>query len=66
MKKAILLLMGVLMASVSKAQLEQRFINPPSEMCSHVILGCDGSITPDVISRDFEEIQRKGFRNIII
>lgn len=66
MKKAILLLMGVLMASVSKAQLEQGFINPPSEMCSHVILGCDGSITPDVISRDFEEIQRKGFRNIII
>jgi len=53
-------------AMAVRAQMENNFKNPPAEMCSHVILGWDGEITPEVIGRDLSEIQAKGFRNVII
>ena len=48
------------------AQDEELFRNPPTEMCSHVILGWDGIINQQVINDDLDSIQAKGFRNIII
>lgn len=66
MKKITILTFLLLIAITIQAQLEKDFKNPPAEMCSHVILGWDGEISPEVISRDLSEIQAKGFRNVII
>lgn len=48
------------------AQTEEAFRNPSAELCSHVILGWDGEITPDIIGKDLSEIQARGFRNVIV
>ena len=73
MKKSIALILLMAVVATAKAQqetanaqIEKGFKNPPAEMCSHVILGWDGEISPEVISRDLSEIQAKGFRNVII
>ena len=65
MKTILTLLLG-LFATTVIAQNETEFKNPPPEMCNHVILGWDGEITPEVIERDLDQIQAKGFRNVII
>ena len=63
----IITLLFCLIASVAlQAQNLDHFINPPTEMCSHVILGWDGEITPEIIEHDLNDIQAKGFRNVII
>jgi len=66
MKRSITLIVFLATTLAIWAQMEKTFKNPPAEMCSHVILGWDGAITPEVISRDLSEIQAKGFRNVII
>ena len=66
MKKNIALIILLTIVATAKAQMEKGFKTPPAEMCSHVILGWDGEISPEVISRDLSEIQAKGFRNVII
>ncbi len=66
MKPILTLLFSLLTALTASAQNATEFKNPPSEMCNHVILGWEGEITPEVIERDLDEIQSKGFRNVII
>ncbi|MBR7054577.1 MAG: right-handed parallel beta-helix repeat-containing protein [Prevotella sp.] len=66
MKKYLALVLFLTAAMAAQAQMEKAFKMPPAEMCSHVILGWEGEITPEVISRDLSEIQAKGFRNVII
>ena len=66
MKKYLALVLFLAAAMAAQAQMEKAFKMPPAEMCSHVILGWEGEITPDVISRDLSDIQAKGFRNVII
>ncbi|MBQ6228502.1 MAG: glycoside hydrolase [Prevotella sp.] len=65
MKTILAFLLG-LFATTAVAQNETEFKKPPAEMCNHVILGWDGEITPEVIERDLDQIQAKGFRNVII
>ena len=66
MKKNIALIILLTIVATAKAQMEKGFKTPPAEMCSHVILGWDGEISPEVIGNDLAEIQAKGFRNVII
>ena len=66
MRKCFTIALLLTAAVAVRAQMENNFKNPPAEMCSHVILGWDGEITPEVIGRDLSEIQAKGFRNVII
>ncbi len=53
-------------AVCAEAQNLHDFINPPADKCNHVILGWDGEINQQVIHKDLDEIQAKGFRNVII
>ncbi|MBO4659126.1 MAG: glycoside hydrolase [Prevotella sp.] len=62
----ITLLLCLAVATTATAQNENEFKNPPTEMCSHVILGWDGEIIPEVMGRDLDAIKAKGFRNVIV
>ena len=66
MKKNIALIILLTIVATAKAQMEKGFKTPPSEMCSHVILGWDGEISPEVIGNDLAEIQTKGFPYVMI
>ena len=64
--KTYFLLLLILYGLTATAQTEKEFRNPPADLCSHVILGWDGEITPDVIGKDLAEIRSRGFRNVIV
>ena len=61
-----LCLLLILLGQTATAQTEKEFKNPPADLCSHVILGWDGEITPDIIGKDLNEIRSRGFRNVIV
>ena len=64
--RIIIIFIALLASHSVRAQLELEFKNPPAELCSHVILGWEGAITPEVIGHDLDAIQSRGFRNVII
>ena len=66
MRKCVLTFLTILVSLATYSQSETDFRHPPTEMCSHVILGWDGQIDSTVIEHDLDAIQACGFRNVII